>query len=248
MATKEHDVVLQLGLSRAVRMPWADLSVSRETKDQGGKGTGKLRYGATFLLPLDHEDLKAHKQAIAKLLKDKYADGVTFENGKAYIEEKGDKIRLVLPFHDGDEMAMNAMAREKDHGFCSGHIVLKTSSQYPVNCFDARQRDSKGVPVFVGIGVDGALEGDPILTPQAEAVKEVFYGGCFVAAEVKYRTYKVGTNAPGVTAYLQKVCFVHDGDRIASGARGDTFSAIQGAVTNEDPTGGASEADDEITF
>lgn len=252
--SKEQDATALLGASKAVRIPWATLDEPRKFKGKDGKESGEPKYSGTFLIPADHPDLKEHKQLIAKLLKDKYGDKVSFSEGKIYIDdldEDGEtiKVKLKLPFSSGDVEAMKAMEKGKDRSFCAGMVLLKTSSLYPIPVFDARQRDEKGEPMLVGLGSEPSDDDSTDTKAERGRIKKVLYGGCFVAAEVKYRTYpKHGTNPPGVTAYLQKVCFVKDGDRIASGVSGDVFTSVQGAVTKDDPTGGEGLEDDDISF
>jgi len=219
MRDKEQEVTLELGLTKAVRAIWPGLHEARKFKDEQGRENGEPKYSATFLIPADHPDLKAHKQEVAKLARAKF--------GAA-----SDLKTLKFPFVSGDDEAMKAIEKGKDRSYCAGAVLLKTASQYPVAVFDARRRDAQG---------------QPILVSEPEAIKALIYSGCQVAAQVKYRTYRVGSNQPGVTAYLQKVCFVADGERIAGSVSGDVFRSVQGAVTTADPTGGA-ELDDEIPF
>lgn len=237
---KQPEETLELGLTKAVRAPWTTLDEPRRFKDKSGKENGEPKYSASFLLPEDHEDLKSHKTAVLKMLKDKYGDKVSFANGFCYLAKKDSdgedvKVKLKLPFSSGDQEANKAMETGKDRTYCAGHTILKTSSQYPVPVFDARHK---------------AANGEPICVEEPADIKKLVYGGCFVAAQVKYRCYDaVGEGKPGVTAYLQKVCFVHDGDKIkGAGASGDVFSAVQGAVTTEDPTAGEGIGDDDIPF
>lgn len=218
-AVKDSEVVLDFGIQKAVRCPWSSLQEPRRFKDEQGRESGEPKYDATFLIPNDHPELKKLKSECVRIARERFGADVDLKT-------------LKFPFSNGDEQALKASARDKDHSFCEGMVVLKTSSQYEVPVFDARQKDSSGNPVLVA----------------KDAIKSTVYGGCFVAAQVKFRTYKVGSNQPGVTAYLQKVCFVHDGDRIGGSADGSTFAAVQGAVTNEDPTGGAGMPDDDIPF
>jgi len=232
--TKEQEAQLDIGIAKAARILWATLDEARPFKDKSGKENGKPKYSATLFLPNDSAELKAHKDAVVSLLKAKYGAKLSFsqEEKAFYAEVDGRKMKLALPFHNGDEEVVAGMSTGKDRSFCAGGMLIKTSSQYPVPCFDARKRDSSGNPAAV---------------TDKEAIKATFYSGCFGAATIKYRTYdKVGSNPPGVTAYLQKACFVHDGDRIASGANSSNFAQVQGAVTEYNPTDVA--ADDEISY
>jgi len=233
---EDFEETLLIGQERAVRVVWPVLDKPRQFRDKKGKESGKLRYEASFLLPDDHPDLKAHRQTLAKLIKQKWGAVTINPEGRdpgVYAMVDGRQIRLKFASTDGNELVAEGMAKGKDRSFAAGHTVLKTATEYPVPVFDARQRDKAGVPLRVS---------------EPDAIKSLIYGGSYVAAEIKYRTYDpVGTNPPGITIYLQKICFVEDGDRIASEGGGDTFKAVQGAVVDTDPTGGA-ELDDEIPF
>ena len=224
------------GNSKALKTLWPKLDEPRQFKDKKGKANGKLRYESTFLLPDDSDDLKTVKSKLGAIMKAKWGTSAVNPAGRdpgVYVTVDGKKVKLKLPLNDGNAMAAEGLSTGKDRSFCAGGQVMKTATEYPVAIFDARKRDEKGVPLRI---------------TDKEAIKNLIYGGSHTAAEVKFRSYDaVGTNPPGITAYLQKICFVSDGDRIASEGGGDTFKAVQGAVVNTDPTGGAG-MDDEIPF
>ena len=232
MTTKEQEAQLDIGIAKAARILWPNLDEARSFKDKQGRESGKPKFSATFMLPNDSAELAEHKKAVVGLLKAKYGADLKFnaETKRFSVTIDGRSLELALPFHSGDEEAMRAMSAGKDRSFAMGQTFIKTSSQYAVPVFDARQRDSAGVPLAV--------------TDKA-AIKATVYSGSFGAGTLKYRTYdKVGTNPPGVTAYLQKICFVTDGEKIAAGASGVNFAAVQGAVVQTSAAAG----DDDIAF
>lgn len=236
MSQSDFEEVVLLGISKAVRTVWPQLAEPRQFKDKKGKANGKLRYESTFLIPDDSDDLKVIKSALAKIIKAKWgaieANPANRDPG-LYVKIDGKSVRLKLPVQNGDDMATEGLSSGKDRSFCAGSQVLKTATEYAVAVFDARKRDGDNRPLRV---------------TDKDSIKNMVYSGAYTSAEIKFRSYDaVGTNPPGVTAYLQKICFVHDGEKIVGEGGGDTFKAVQGAVVQTDPTGGAA-ADDEIPF
>jgi hypothetical protein len=245
----ECETVLKIGFKRAVRMPWADLLVPtawdassnryiRANKENAPKNLN-YKYRATLLIPEDHEDLAAHKKAVESLLKARWGNLLerNAEKKKFFVDD----MPVTLPFSSGDKRFESALAKGKDESFCLGHTILSTSNGFPLPIADARNRSEKGRPALVGFSGTSKPE-------ELERLKAITYGGCFVAAEVKYRTNRAANGPARVSAYIQAVCFVHDGDRIGgAGYRDDTFDQVQGAVTDADITGGA-ELDDEVAF
>lgn len=138
--------------------------------------------------------------------------------GRSYKE-------LKRPFTDGDQMAAKATAKKKDGSFYTGQVVLKASSQFPPTLVDASRN------------------------PVAETVnRKLFYSGAFVQAEVNFVAYDgVGNNPDGITAYLNAVAFVRDGERIAGRDATKSFKFVQGAKTADNPAAGT-EDDDEPAY
>lgn len=136
--------------------------------------------------------------------------------GRAYKE-------LKRPFSDGDKMAEKATARKKDGSFYKGMVVLKASSQFPPTIVDASRN------------------------PPIETInRKLFYSGAFIQAEVNFVAYDgVGANPDGITAYLNAVAFVRDGERIAGRDATKSFKFVQGAKTADNPAAGAASEDDD---
>lgn len=132
------------------------------------------------------------------------------------------------PFKDGDKEAEKSASKKKDGSFYKGMVVLKASTKYPVVCVDASH------------------------TPPVETVnKKLFYSGAFVAAEINFVANQVTDDETGeekryISAYLQGVCFVRDGSRIAGRDVAQSFKHVQGAKTADNPAAGAEDDDDEV--
>ncbi len=134
---------------------------------------------------------------------------------------------LKFPFNDGNAMAAQAEAKKKDGEFYKGQVVLKTSSKFQPAILDGRTEP-------------------PVNTEDSGLI----YSGCWVAFEINFVAYDgVGANPDGVTAYLNVICFVGKGDRIAGKDHSKTFTGIAGRATTENPLGDDDAAgDDEIPF
>ena len=130
---------------------------------------------------------------------------------------------VVFPFKKGDEIAAKAEKNGKKREFYEGMIVLPaaTGAKYPPRITDA----TKGFSQVTD--------------------HERLYSGCEVVFEVNFKPYgdpDDAKNPPGITAYLQRVCFVKDGKRIQTGkSDADVFSKVVGRESDEDPTAGADE-------
>jgi hypothetical protein len=130
---------------------------------------------------------------------------------------------LQFPLKNGTALADDAKAKGKDSEFMRGKVVLTARSQY--------------APILSAI-VNGKIveftgEARPIAEPK-------FYPGVNVLAELNFQPHEVGTNKPGVTAYLNKVFSTERGDRLAAGkSSAETFQGYVGHMSATDPTAGA---------
>jgi hypothetical protein len=178
-----------------------------------GKPKGEAKYSATFLIPETSPELAPLKSALAAAAQAKWA--------KRALSE------LKFPITSGAKMADKATAKSKDGSFYLGNVVLKTSSKYP--------------PIL------SVLNNGAILTLDSDALKaqwkSKFYNGCMVAASVNLVPYEGDEGADGITAYVQSVLWVADGERIGGRDQAEVFKDYVGSVTAEDPFG-----DDEIPF
>ena len=120
-----------------------------------------------------------------------------------------------FPFVDGDEELKKAEKKGKDGSFYEGKVVFRARSNYAPGVIDGRQ------------------------TPPKQTLdQKLIYSGCKVAFEVNlvyYDAVEEGSK-PGITAYLNSVCFVSDGPRIAAKDHAATFADIAGKRSDVDPT------------
>lgn len=179
-----------------------------------GKEQGAPKYSANFVFPPDHPDLP---KLVAKA---KEVAGAKWPGREL--------ATLKFPFSKGDKLADKAKAKGKDGEFQRGKTVLASRSKYEPRLS------------VIENGKLVELEG-----PARAAAKPKFYSGVEVLAQFNFVTYEgVGENPDGVTAYLNQVCSLNKGARIAGGASAaEVFKGYAGTVSNEDPTG-----DDEIPY
>lgn len=213
-----------LGLVEPVRVAFTPALA--EARKVGGRGDPKFEVQVIF--PPDHPDYLPMKKATADIARKKFGANVNIRDD------------LRLKFVNGDEeYEINAnnpdAAKAKEYPQLQGQIVLKLRSKNPITVFDTRVRDARGIPVEI---------------TDKEAIRSTIYAGCYVSMKLTFATYDAPdrTSKPGVTIYPEQICFVKDGERLSSGGKSDGggFAAVQGAVSDEDPTG--SELDDEIPF
>ena len=217
-----------IGLSEPVRVLFNPKLA--EAEKIGGKGDPKfeVQIGFRKYHPYYVPMLKEMK----RIAKQKWGDDV-------------DTSKLQLKFIDGDAehaAILNHPEEKKrhDYAFLKGNTLMKLRSKQPISVFDARQLDNKGNPVEV---------------TDKESIRRVIYAGGYVSLEMTFHTYDAIVDArnpqnnrpAGIAVYPEKICFAADGERLASGGKSDSsgFASVQGAVTDEDPTG-ESEGEDPL--
>lgn len=182
-----------------------------------GKEQGKPKYSANFIFPADHPDLKVLVSAAKEV---------------ASAQWPGRELKsLKFPFEKGEKAAERAKAKGKDGDYLLGTTVMVSRSQYEPRLSVIENKKLV------------ELEG-----PARVAAKSKFYRGVEVLAQFNLVPYDgVGGNPDGVTAYLNMICSLNQGKRMAGGASAaEVFKGYAGAVSGEDPTGG--EDDDEIPY
>jgi Protein of unknown function (DUF2815) len=212
-----------------VVMAFPSVTEARKAK-VNGRETGEPKYGATFIFPEDHPDLKAFKEIAIGVARAKWPGrdlGADVKSGE-----------LKLPWAKGDMLADRRVAKlvkagkSDDHkaDFQRGQTVLKTSSKF-----------APALSVLEnGKLVD--LEGATIPLNKAK-----FYFGCECLVQVNFVAYdRVGdAGKDGVTAYLQMVVSLNKGKKLAGAkSAAETFSGYVGKASEENPLGDA--ADDEF--
>lgn len=183
-----------------------------------GREQGKPKYSANFIFPADHPDLKG---LVAKAKE------------VAQARWPGRELAsLKFPFSKGEKLAEKAKAKGKDGEYLRGNTVISSRSQY-----EPRLSVIENKKLI-------ELEG-----PARVAAKSKFYRGVEVLAQFNFVAYEgVGENPDGVTAYLNMICSLNQGKRMAGGqSAAEVFKGYAGVVSQEDPTAG-SEDDDEIPF
>lgn len=206
-----------ISLSAPTTLTFPNLLEARAVQVKG-KASGEPKYSSNFEFDADSDDLKALKAEAAKVARAKWP-------GRALAE-------LSFPFTNGDKLADKAKAKGKDREFSRGKVVLTSRSKY-------QPRLS-----FVEGGAIKDLEGDAI----AAHGRRVFYSGVQALAQFNFVAYEgVGANPDGVTAYLNMVCSLNKGTKLAGGASAsEVFKGYIGTSSAEDPTG--ADLDDEIPF
>jgi len=223
MTTNAGTVDGRYVFTTAVRMPFGNL-ITPVAVGKKGKAKGDPKYSGTFLIDTDSPDLAAAKAKAAEVARAKWP-------GR-------DLKELKFPFTLGDRRAEKSKAGGKDGSFFLGKVVLDARSKY-----EPRLAILAGKTVRDLTGAQVQTEG-----------KTKFYNGCWVVPQVNFVAYdgqqeddghghKIG-NPDGVTAYLDAVLWVKDGERIGGASAAETFRAYAGSVSGEDPTGG----DDDIPF
>lgn len=180
---------------------------------KNGKEVGDPKFGGTLMMEPDYTGLPGLKAKIAEAARSKWPTRALSE--------------LKFPLSSGDKAAERAKAKGKNRDFMKGLIVLTARSKYP--------------PTL------SVLEGGKIITLESDALKakykSKFYSGCFIAASVNFVPYEADDGDDGVTAYLQSLLWVKDGERIGGRDQAEVFKSYMGTTTDEDPL-----ADDEIPF
>ena len=226
MANAKHTEQFTAGGLRLFR---PNLIVPVRYKDEQGKESGDPKYSALLGMSPDSADFAEIKRLVIEVMK-----------AAAFVDADGDLIplnKLAKPFSLGDKIADRAKARV-DAGVPKarlaehyrGLVVLKASSPRPPALGYAQ-----GKSIFNVVMDDEA------------AVKKAgvkFYTGAEVWADLTFSPHQVGTNQPGVNAYLNSVLATGKGERIGGGAPpSERFKGYLGQVSGEDPTAGL---DDDI--
>ncbi len=180
---------------------------------KNGKEVGEPKFGVTLMMPSDYSLLPGLKAKIAEAARSKWPTRALSE--------------LKFPLGTGDKAAERAKLKGKNRDFMKGLLVLTARSKYP--------------PTL------SVLEGGKIITLESDVLKakykSKFYSGCMVGASVNFVPYDADDGDDGVTAYVQSLLWVKDGERIGGRDQAEVFKSYMGTTTSENPLG-----DDEIPF
>jgi len=185
------------------------ISLLRASKvKRNGKEVGEARYNAQLIV-VDEAEIKAIKTKAAAVARAKWPT-LTKEGFMA----------LNLPWDNGDELVEKGRVKGKDWSYYAKSLVLGAKSKFEPRLF-----------VFQGPGKFVQVEG--------AAAEKKFYPGAWVLADVNFVAYDpVNDGKPGITAYLDQVTWVQDGQRLMGGGRSpqEAFANYKGSVSKEDPT------------
>lgn len=227
MTTVEKEKPAEFTFTVAVPTPFEAIINPRKYK-KNGKEQGDAKYQGTFLLDPTSEDLKKLQAEVIKMLHANNSSGKKLKIGRLTEEQEtaGTHIEVKVPWQDGTKYADKQKAAGKDAEFARGKILVKATSKYQ--------------PALAAL-VDGKLL--EFSTPEAVATaKKYFYSGAFLVPSVGLHFYKGDEGKPdGVSLYFNAALFVKHGPRLVSSTRSatETFKGYVGAISQEDPTGGA---------
>lgn len=211
--------------AKEVRALFCSVVTPRQFKNEQGKEVGDAKFDITLSIP--GADLKPLVEKAASVAKEKF------------------------PGRDLKDLKWPWMTSEKFADYAAKRAAKKGKS--PAECETARAEALKLVPAGsfalkasskfeVALGV---LEGQKIIDATAAnraVIGKKFYNGCYVIPGVNFVAYtgKKVDDPDGVTAYLDSVLWVKDGERIGGGSpsASERFKHYAGTVTTEDPMEG----------
>lgn len=236
MAT-EKEKPAEFTFKRAAVLAFEAIINARAFKKKGQE-KGDPKYSGTFVLEPADEDLKLLQAEVVKMLQANNSSGKKLKIGRLTEEQEtaGTHVEVKVPWQDGTKYADKQKAAGKDAEWARGKILVKATSKYQ--------------PALA------AIEGGKVLeftTPEAIATsKKYFYSGAYIVPSVGLHYYTGDEGKPdGVSLYFNAALFVKHGPRIAGQrSASETFKGYIGTISQEDPTGGATEGEleDEIPF
>lgn len=190
-------------------------------KFRDAKADEKGGYDATFLFDANSAELINIKQIAGRIV-----------DAQAYKDKEGMLIPrnlLQVPWEAGEAYVARRIREETAKGktytggeLFKGKVLLKSNTIFapPLSLF------ANGLTKFQN---------------ESRAMAEkFFYPGVNVVAEINLQPHAVGSNMPGVKAYLNELISTNTGDRIAGGQpTEEKFSAYIGRVTTGDPAAAA---------
>ena len=200
-------------MSQPVPMLFPALAEARAYQDKG-KDVGAAKFGATFLFPTDHADLKALKKTAFAVATAKWGA----------VDAKD----IAWPFSSGTEYAAKRTAAGKDGSVFVDKSMLKSQTIYePKLSWVTQGKLSQDIPSTQV----------PDVTIQTK-----FFSGAEVLASFKFVPVEV-SGRKFVTAYLDKVLSTGKGQRQGGVSRSasESFASYIGQLTQEDPTAGDDE-------
>ena len=233
MTTEQNGII---DITTPVVLCFPNLTEAKKFKGKNGKESGEPKFGASFMFTPDHPDFKRIKDRALALAKAKWPSRDIVAEYKAGT--------FKMPWNDGTKLADKRIAEKKkanpawqDDGkgdFQRGNFIIKSASKF-----------APRLAYIEGGKISPDLEGAAV-----NLHKGKFYFGVEVLAQVNFVAYDgVSENPDGVTAYINLVLTTGKGKRLSGGqSAADAFKGYVGNVSAEDPTAGADELDDEISF
>lgn len=171
------------------------------------QGKGEPKYDAMLVFPADHPDLPAIRDLVRTIAQGRFPG-----RGPDQLQlpwKSGEEIRQA-----GEEAAARAGRSKPDSRWLENTVCITARSKFP--------------PLLNAIVNGGLKKFRDDVRPTAEPH---FYFGARVIAELNFAPHEVGSNTPGVTAYLNELVATGGGDRIAGGKpTEDKFSAYLGKL------------------
>jgi len=202
---------------------------------KGKAGRGEPKYSGMFLHKPDDPEFKIIKEAAVAAAKEKWPGrdiGADYKSGE-----------LKMPWQSGDAVADRRLKKLQNEGkeddgrgdWQRGYMVVKAGSK---NAPRLAYYDANRNAVEVDIS-------------KIDMHRAKFFSG----AECSYEINLVAMDAIGedghdrVVAYLNIVCSTGKGERVGGGkSASEAFAGYAGKATEEDPTAGKDDLDDDIPF
>jgi hypothetical protein len=190
-------------------------------KAKNGKVNGDPKFSANLGFAADHPDLTALKSLAVKVARAKFGDGVDLKT-------------LAFPFQNGDKKADEAKVGGKNRDFQRGLVIVP-----------ARSKFRPGLSAIVNREIVEYDDESAVIQ-----AKPKFFFGAEVLVKLNLVAYDaVGSNKPGVNAYLNAVCATGKGKRIASSTGvSESFRSYAGQMSAVDPTSASDDDADSIPF
>ena len=221
MAEAKHTEQFTLS---GVRLFHPNLVIPRKFKNPQGQESGEPKYSALFGMDPNRPDFTEMKRLATLVAKD-----------AAYVDDEGNLIpmnNLSWPFITGDKLADKAKklveagaAKARSAEYYRGLIVIKARTLRP-----------PGLAYVQGKQIV-ELDMDDEIGRKKHTGK--FFFGAEVWADITFSAHQVGSNKPGVNAYLNSVMATGKGERLGGFTpASERFKGYLGQMSGEDPTAG----------
>lgn len=236
MTTETKEKSTDFNCTHAHPCSYADILSARKFKKNGVE-VGDEKFGGQFLFDptpqivdgVDMSDIARLKREITKMLQAK-APGKKLVPRRLTQDEldAGNVVEVQVPWSDGTKFADSEKAKGKDAEYARGKVIVKTRSKFQPAMAVAENKtvyDVKTVEQFATAG-------------------KYFYSGAILLPTFGLHWYpgKKAEDPMGVGLYLNTVVFIAHGTKLGGAGQrsaAETFKGYIGAISEEDPTGGA---------